>query len=178
MTKRHQSRKSGPQSNTAIRHKAIVEIMSKYDTISPTKIVEYLKTDYGIETTRQTVTDDLKKDLETLTADELKNRKTGILSSIDELTQAAKEIALNMTEDAKVRLSAMTAYSNLVKTHAEVLKKFEQASIALKAGERPVYNILIGKPSKADLEKLGNSDESKKLEESLDRVDTGEQGDV
>lgn len=136
----------------SIRYKAILEIITKYDTMSPTDITKHLKEDYGIETTRQTITKDLKKDLEVLTEDKLKNMKSKMFAEIDELIQIA--YTQSKSGDA-LALKAMNAYNKLFKTKAEVIKKFEETKIKMNQGQRPIYNVSIGKPIKVDVKKYG-----------------------
>ena len=136
-----------------MRYQAIADIIAKYGTLSSRKISEILKKDYGMVVSHATINADLKKDLEALTEDELQNKKGHILETVEELTTQAYNIAMT-DENSKTRLSAMDTYTRLVKTNAEVIKKFEEAKMQLTEQQRPIYNIFIGKPRKADLSKI------------------------
>lgn len=169
MTKKKE-RKRGPQYDTQIRLRAIASIIEKYGTTSPTEILNLLKEEHGIITTRQTVTADLKKDLDALDDTELKNQKTTILSTIKELAEIAEKISKNPNEDSRVRLTAMNTYSQMVKTQAEVLKKLQEAKVELSQAERPVHHIHIGRPKMVTKEELANEE---KIKEDADTDDAG-----
>lgn len=125
------------------RWKAITEIISKYGTTSPSEIARYLKEDYGIKVTRQTVTADLKKDLEQLTSKDIQTIKSGILSQLDELIQIAYTRSKSGDKDA---LRAMETYNKLIKTKADIVNSFEKMRLEAMEKERPIYNVIIGQP--------------------------------
>lgn len=145
--------KRGPKSNSRLRYKAEAEIIAKHGTMSARKISELLKTEYGMIVSHTTVNDDLKKDLDALSDTELKNKKTTILNGIEVLANDAYNIA-RTDQNNKIRLSAMDTYTKIVKTQADVLKKFEEVKMSTKHHLRPIYNIFIGKPKEADLSKI------------------------
>jgi len=147
--------KAGRKSDThtKMRYKAIAEIIANHGTMSSRKIAEILKKDYGIAVSHATVNEDLKKDLEALTADDLRNKKGHILETVEELAEQAYNIAMT-DENNKTRLSAMDTYARLMKTNAEVIKKFEEVKLKMTEADRPIYNIFIGKPREADLSKI------------------------
>lgn len=157
--------KRGRKSNSKARYKAEAEIIAKHGTLSSRKIVEILKSDYGIVVTHATVNDDLKHDLDALSESELKNKKSGIMADIEELAEDAFNIA-KTDENNKIKLSAMETYTKIVKTQAEVLRKFEEAKLERVKQLRPVFNIFIGDPMEADLSKI------KKKEAKNDRTDS------
>jgi CRISPR/Cas system type I-B associated protein Csh2 (Cas7 group RAMP superfamily) len=133
---------------TKTRWKAITEIIAKRGTVSATEIVDYLKADYGIIVTRQTVTADLKKDLEALTNEDVDKIKSGILSQLDELIQIAYNRSKSGERDS---LKAMDVYNKLIKTKADIVNSFEKMRMELVEKERPIYNIVIGKPLEIDV---------------------------
>lgn len=145
--------KRGRKSNSKSRFKAEAEIIAKHGTLSSRKIVEILKSDYGIVVTHATVNEDLKHDLDALSEPELKNKKSNIMATIEELADDAFNIA-KTDESNKVKLSAMETYTKIVKTQAEVLRKFEEAKLEKVKQLRPVLNIFIGEPALADLSKI------------------------
>jgi hypothetical protein len=132
-----------------IRWRAITEIIAKYGTTSPSEIARYLKDDYGIDVTRQTVTSDLKKDLENLTNDDIKAIKSGILSQMDELIQIAYNQAKSGDKDA---LRAMETYNKLIRTKADIVNSFEKMRLELVEKERPIYNVFIGEPKEVEVD--------------------------
>ena len=125
-----------------IRWKAIVEIMSKYNTSNPADIADYLKSEYGIDTTRQTVHRDLQKDLESLTEKEIEGIKSKMLAEIDDLISIAYNRATTGDRDS---LKAMSVYNKLIKTKAEIINKFHEFKLKLKEEDRPIINVVIGK---------------------------------
>lgn len=145
--------KRGRKSNSKARYKAEAEIIAKHGTLSSRKIATILKSDYGIVVTHATVNEDLKHDIDTLSEAELKNKKTGILADIEELADDAFSIAKSDPNN-KIRLSAMDTYTKVIKTQADVLRKFEEAKLERVKQLRPIYNIFIGQPTEADLSKI------------------------
>jgi len=155
--------KRGRKSNSKARYKAEAEIIAKHGTLSSRKIAELLKKDYGIVVTHATVIDDLKHDLDVLSEPELKNKKSNIMATIEELAEDAFNIS-KTDESNKVRLSAMETYTKIVKTQAEVLRKFEEAKLAQVEQIRPIYHVFIGEPTQADLSKI-KKEEAKRKDE-------------
>ena len=160
--------KRGRKSNSKMRYKAEAEIIAKHGTLSSRKIAKLLETEYGIVASHASVNADLKHDLDTLTEPELKNKKSGILSNIEELAEDAFNIS-KVDLNNKVRLSAMETYTKVVKTLAEVLRKFEDAKIERAKQLRPIYNVFIGEPALADLSRIKK--EEKKDEEDSPNPD-------
>ena len=145
--------KRGRKSNSKARYKAEAEIIAKHGTMSSRKIAELLKKDYGIVVTHATVNDDLKHDLDVLSEAELKNKKSNILGTIEELAEMAENIA-RTDDNNKIRLTAIDTYTKVVKTQAEVLRKFEEAKLEKVKQLRPIHYIFIGEPKEADLSKI------------------------
>jgi len=137
-----------------IRWKAIVEIMAKYSTSSPSEIADYLKSEYGIDTTRQTVHRDLQKDLESLTSKEIDGIKSQMLAQIDELIQIAYGRAKSGDKDS---LRAMAVYRKLFTTKADIINKFHEFKLKMKKEDTPIFNIIIGKQKEVKIK----DDESK-----------------
>jgi len=152
--------KRGPKSSSKSRFKAEAEIIAKHGTMSSRKIAELLKTDYGIVVTHATVNDDLKHDLDSLSESELKNMKQGIMANIEELATDVYNIS-KTDPNNKIRLSAVETYTKVIKTQAEVLKKFEEAKLERVKQLRPIYNIFIGEPTEADLSKIKKEEKDK-----------------
>lgn len=131
------------EEDTKIRWKAITTIVAKHGTTSPGEIVRYLKNDFGITVTRQTVMTDLKRDLEALTNEDMDSVRTGILSQLDELIQ----IAFNRSKSGdKTSLKAMDTYNRLIKTKADIVNSFERMRLDMIEKERPIFNVVIGEP--------------------------------
>lgn len=137
------------EEETKQRWKAITDIIAKYGTTSPSEITRYLKEDYGITTTRQTVTNDLKKDLERLTAEDIQTIKSGILSQLDELIQIAYARSKSNQKDS---LRAMETYNKLIKTKADIVNSFEKMRLDSLEKERPIYHISIGQPEEVEID--------------------------
>jgi uncharacterized protein YqeY len=94
------------------------------------------------------VTADLKKDLEALTNEDVDKIKSGILSQLDELIQIAYNRSKSGERDS---LKAMDVYNKLIKTKADIVNSFEKMRMELVEKERPIYNIVIGKPLEIDV---------------------------
>lgn len=141
-----------------IRWKAEVEIIQELGRVpSSREMTKLLKEKKGIDVNHNTVNADLKRDLESLTADEFENQKSGVLSMLDNLITIANNIATN-NEDDGVKLKAMNTLTKLSKTKADVLTKFRKANADLNKAERPVYNVTVGEPKVATQEELdGNN---------------------
>ena len=120
---------------------AEAEILAEQPDISDIELVEELKK-RGIITTRQTVHQDRKKDLEAMTMDDIKNTKSAMLNEIENLIQIAYNKAISGGDDA---LRAMDKYDKLFNTKAKVLAMFEQQKMALEQSEKPIINLTIGK---------------------------------
>ena len=137
---------------------AEAEILASNPTISDIEMVEELKK-RGIDTTRQTVHTDRQNDLEAMTLDDIKQTKSAMISELDELIAIAYNKATAGGADA---LRAMDKYDKLFNTKAKVLVAFEQAKLAKKSTERPIYNISVGKPMLFKDKKENKKDEKDK----------------
>jgi len=128
------------------RQRAIIEIMND-GTDSPTEIVKRLKDEYGIVTTRQTVYRDIASGVEPVTEEILDEYQASMIENIDSLAKVAHEQGL------KGDSRAMTAFTQLMKTKTEVLKKIVEIQGELRDKERPIYEVRIGKFEKAEGDK-------------------------
>lgn len=136
------------------RWQAELEIIQKLNKIpSCREMQKLLKDDYGIIANHNTINDDLKRDLESLTKAEYENQKTGILNMLNTEINIAHGIATS-SEDPEIQLKAMNTVSKLSKTKSEVLIKFRKAQSQLAKKEKPEINVFIGKPKEVDLEKF------------------------
>lgn len=135
----------GRKGNAKQRYRAEVELISKYGNLSSREMADKLYEEYGIKVSHGQVNIDLKRDIEALSEDKLKNKKTGLLNELDEMIQAALEISRH-DELSSNRLKAMDTYRKLVESKAKILKVFEEVRLQAREQERPVYKISIGKP--------------------------------
>lgn len=135
-----------------IRWKAEVEIIQELGRVpSSREMTKLLKEKKGIAVNHNTVNKDLKKDLESLTAEEYENQKSGILSMIDNLIEIANNIATN-EDDSNLKLKAMNTLTKLSKTKTDIVTKFRKANAEMHQEEKPVYNVTIGEPQEANEE--------------------------
>jgi len=137
---------------------AEAEILADNPNISDIDMVEELKK-RGINTTRQTVHTDRQNDLESMTFNDIKETKSAMIRELDELIDIAYNKAKAGGADA---LRAMDKYDKLFNTKAKVLVAFEQAKLAKKGSERPIYNISVGEPVLFNKKKENNKDEKNK----------------
>lgn len=137
---------------------AEAEILADNPDISDIEMVKELKK-RGIDTTRQTVHTDRQNDLEAMTLDDIKETKSAMIKELDELIAIAYNKATAGGNDA---LRAMDKYDKLFNTKAKVLVAFEQAKLAKKSNERPIYNISVGKPILYENKKVNKKDEKNK----------------
>jgi hypothetical protein len=146
------------------RYRAEVEIIKNEGEVpSCRRMQKLLKEKYGIEANFTLINQDLKKDLETLTKEEYKNQKHGILDMLDTEINIAHEIVLKET-DNELRLKAMNSVSKLSKTKADILIKFKKAQAQLSSAERPIIEVSIGQPKEVDLnefKKIGDKKNEK-----------------
>jgi hypothetical protein len=149
---------SNREEDTYARWKAIVAIITKYGTTSPGEICRYLKNDYGITVTRQTVMTDLKRDLDVLTNKDMDSIRTGILSQLDDLIQIAYNRSKSGEKDS---LKAMDTYNKLIKTKADIVNSFERMRLDMIEKERPIYNVTIGEPMEVDKDEIRRSRKEK-----------------
>jgi hypothetical protein len=128
------------------RWRAELEIIKELGRMPSTREMQKLLLDKkGMTVHHSTISEDFKRDLESLTKTEYNNQKGGILSMLNNLITIANDIAENGTDD-KIRLDAMKTISKLDKTKTDVLVKFRKAQIEIDKKERPIFNVFIGKP--------------------------------
>lgn len=138
--------------NQQRRWNAELEIIKKLGRIpSSREMQKLLEQDYGIHSNHNIINDDLKKDLETLTDDEFLNKKETLLKKLEDEFDIAHTIS-KTSKDEKTRLDAMTKTSKLAETISKIAAIFKKAQIELKKEQRPIYNIHIGQPKKADID--------------------------
>lgn len=146
-----------------VRWKAELEIIQELGRVpSSREMTRLLKERKGLDVNHNTVNTDLKRDLESLTQEEMENHKTGILSMLDNLVQVANNIATTES-DSKIRLQAMSTITKLQKTRADVLIKFRKANAELTKDEKPIYQISIGQPR---VVKDGNTEKNTSISSS------------
>jgi len=119
------------------RQRAILELMNQ-GINSPTEIQARLKSDYGIDTTRQTIYRDIASGVEPVTESIVEEHKASMIKNLMEL----EEVAYN--NGIKGDTKAMDTYTKLVKTRADILKKIVEIQAELNRTERPIYEVHIG----------------------------------
>ncbi|GAF77171.1 unnamed protein product [marine sediment metagenome] len=139
---------------------AEAEILADNPEISDIKMVEEL-IKRGIATTRQTVHMDRQNDLEAMSSKDIKETKSAMIKELDTLINIAYARASAGGGDS---LRAMDKYDKLFNTKAKVLVAFERAKMSKKSSERPIINVLIGKP-KLYKEKVENVEKNKEATE-------------
>jgi len=139
--------------NSKMRWKAEAEIIAKYGTMSTRKIAAKLKEEYGITVSHITVGKDLKLDLSALSFEDIDNKKSHILDTLEELATIAFNMA-KTDDDSSVKLRAMDTYRKLMESRGTILTKFEQAKMQMQDIDKPVYNIFVGEPREADLSRI------------------------
>ncbi|RLI66535.1 MAG: hypothetical protein DRO67_00965 [Candidatus Asgardarchaeum californiense] len=137
------------------RRVALANLIQKYDTISASELVKYLESDYGIKTTRQTVTRDLKTDIDQYIDINEDAVKDSILGELNKIINVAYSNAMDGN------MQAANTYNNLIKTKTEIIAKFQRMKLDLKEKERPIYKIFIGKPEEVDKKEIKDDEESK-----------------
>lgn len=134
------------------RRKAVKEIL-KRGINSPTRIVEVLDEEYGIETTRQTIYRDLAEIEDTITEEKLENEKEAVTKSFDAILDVMKSKALaGNTQAAK-------AYAQIEETKVKIMAKIADIQVTLERKDRPIHKITIGEFPKAE-EEDDNNDET------------------
>lgn len=152
----------GMTKSQEIRWRAELEIIKELGSVpSSREMQRLLKEKKGITVNHNTVNNDLKKDLESLTQEEYENQKFGILSMLDDEIEIAHGIATTNSDDS-TKLKAMNTVSKLSKTKADVLTKFRKAQAVMSKEEKPIYEVSIGKPKTAKNEELDESIEKDK----------------
>lgn len=138
------------------RWQAELEIIQEVGKVpSCREMVRLLSEKKGIQVSHNVVNIDLKKDLETLTEDDYKNKKGGIMAMIENLLVIANSIA-NTSGDDKLRLDAINTVTKLAKTKSDIMIKFRKAQIEINREDKPIYVVTIGKPRKYKKEKEEN----------------------
>jgi len=136
------------------RRQAELQIIQELKQVpSCREMQRLLKEKFGIVANHNTINDDLKQDLESLTQDEYENQKSGILDMLNKEIEIAHNIATNKG-DSTLKLKAMNTVSKLSKTKADILIKFRHANAQLTKEEKPEINIIIGEPKQIDEEKF------------------------
>lgn len=144
------------------RWKAEAELIKDLSEVpSSREMQRLLKEKYGIEANHNTINEDLKHDLESLTKEELNNQKSGILTMINDEIDIAHAIATN-SGDAEIQLKAMNTVSKLSKTKTDILIKFRKAQSEIAKEEKPKINIFVGKPVEIDMKKFEKIDGAEK----------------
>jgi hypothetical protein len=139
--------------NQQIRWNAEAQLIAKHGTMSSRKLAELLKAEYGIVVSHMTVQKDLDLDLQSISLDEIEEKKGHILSSLEELATIAFTMAKG-EPDGRVKLAAMETYRKLMDSRANILTHFEEAKLKMNESQRPIYQVFIGKPKETDLKKL------------------------
>ncbi len=119
------------------RHKAIIELMNQGIT-SPTEIVDRLKSDYDIKTSRQTIYRDMQDGVEPMTEDIVEEHKASMVSNLNELMRVAYK------QGVKGNTTAMKTYGKLATTKTKIIKNIVEIQDEIKRKERPIYKIKIG----------------------------------
>ena len=122
------------------RRVALGRLISKYDTISAIELVKYLESDYGIKTTRKTVTLDLKNDIDQYINVNEDAAKDSILGELEKLIQVMLRAGM------EGNTTAANTYNNLIKSKTDIIVKFHRMKVELQEKERPIYHVSIGKP--------------------------------
>jgi hypothetical protein len=123
--------------STKARQKAIIDIMNKGIT-SPTEIVRLLDLEYGIKTTRQTVTRDIANGVQPITEEIIEEHKESMLDNLDSLL----EVAYN--KGIRGDTASMRVYGQLQETRVKILQKIVEIQQEMNRAERPHYHINIG----------------------------------
>jgi len=145
-------RKSATQTKTRMLKEA--EILAENPSISDADMVKELKK-YGIVTTRQTVWSDRKKNLESMTMDDIKKTKSAMLREITELIDIAYQKAKSGGSDWS---KALDKYNKLVNTKAKIVAAFEQNKLAQQEKDRPIFQVTIGKQKEYKTDGKDNSE--------------------
>ena len=157
-------------SETQLRYKAEAEIIAKDGLIGPTEMVKRLA-EYGFKVSRQTVTEDLKKDLEAISTRDISNYKSHILNNLADGSQAMYDLSQNST-DPEIKIKAWNAYNRGVKIQAQVVTKFEEAKLKLKDIERPIIHVYFGELRETQKTKREKKEEKDTYFKSGDGQDT------
>ncbi len=136
---------AGRRGNADIRYRAEAELLAKYGELSCRQMRDKLFEEYGIKVSHAQVNQDLKQDLDALTTEDIEDKKSGMLGELEDTINAALNIS-KTDENNNTRLKAMDTYNHLVKTQAEILRKFEELKLHAREVEKPVYNLTIEKP--------------------------------
>lgn len=121
-----------------------------------------LKEKFGIEANHNTINEDLKHDLESLTKEDFNNQKSGILTMLNDEIDIAHGIATSALDEPEIQLKAMNTVSKLSKTKSDILIKFRKAQSQITKEEKPEINVFIGKPIEIDMKKFNKLDGAEK----------------
>ena len=148
------------------RWKAEAEIIKGLnDMPSSREMQRLLKEKFGIEANHNTINEDLKHDLESLTKEDYNNQKSSILTMLDDEIDIAHGIATSALDEPEIQLKAMNTVSKLSKTKSDILIKFRKAQSRIAKEEKPTINVHIGQPVEIDLKKFNKLDgETKDVE--------------
>jgi demethoxyubiquinone hydroxylase (CLK1/Coq7/Cat5 family) len=122
---------------TYARQKAIIELMNR-GIESPTEIVKLLESEYGIVTTRQTVTRDITQGVQPMTEEIIEEHKEKMLDNLDNLMRIAYDKGM------RGDMTATKAYGGLSETRVRILAKIVEIQQAMNQQARPIYEIRIG----------------------------------
>ena len=111
-----------------------------------TRIQRYLKSDFNIDITIPTVYKYLKKDMESISQIEIDGVKSYILKGLKDVVADALDIS-QADPDNSVRLKTMNTYSRLLGVQAKIIAEFDKLQMNKDVEDRPIYNIVFGKPS-------------------------------
>jgi hypothetical protein len=105
---------------------------------SPTEIVKLLESEYGLITTRQTVTRDIAEGVQPMTEEIIEEHKEKMLDNLDALMKKAYE------KGSRGDVTAMKTYGGLAETRVRILAKIVEIQQAMNQQARPIYEIRIG----------------------------------
>lgn len=132
------------------RRLALAHLIQKYDTVSAMELTKYLKSDYGITTTRQTVTEDLKTDIDKFINVNEDATQQSILGELEKL------IKVMLTSGLDGNVQAANTYNGLIKTKTDIIAKFHKMKLEVTEAKRPIYHVSIGKPEEVKKENKNN----------------------
>lgn len=136
---------------TKARRKAILELMNKGIT-SPTEIVKQLESEYGIETSRQTVYRDIEDGMDVITEDIIEEHRVSMLDNMHSIMEVLYSKA--MRGDTQ----AASKYAQLQETKIKILKEIVAIQKELNKKERPIYEIKIGDFPTVEIEEEDNKE--------------------
>jgi hypothetical protein len=120
---------------------------------SPTEIVRLLELEYGITTTRQTVTRDISQGVQPITEEIIEEHKEKLIDNLDNLMRIAYEKGM------RGDVTAMKTYGSLTETRVRVIAKIVEIQQTMVLKDRPVYEVRIGKFEEAKRKEEKKEDE-------------------